>query len=159
MRKLALLLVAGIAACAADLERSDVRFASCSEDPQRTVLRIPEAVTRTPSTGYAETVKTGSTWERTGTIPQREVFRPVGTVFSMEGANRHEAYLVISADRIVGFYLPGEETFAPLPRPVPLPGRRGVRVERNSDRRFRHLDGWGNGGSPCGHPPYDVPIG
>jgi hypothetical protein len=126
MRKLPLLLVAGIAACAADLERLDVRFSSYSEDAQPRVLRIPKAVTLTPSTGYSETLRAGSTWERTGAIPQGEVYRPVRTVFSVEGANRHEAYLVISADRIVGFYLPGEEAFAPLPQPVPLPARQGA---------------------------------
>ena len=126
MCKLPLLLVAGIAACAADLERSHVRFSSYSEDALPRVLRIPETVTLTPSTGYSETIEAGSTWERTGAIPQGEVYRPVGTVFSVEGANRHEAYLVISADRVVGFYLPGEEAFAPLPEPVPLPVRQGA---------------------------------
>ena len=125
-RKLPLLIVAGIAACASEVERSAVRFSSYSEDAQRTMLRIPEALTLTPSTGYSETLKAGSTWERTGAIPQGDVYRPVGTVFSVEGANRHEAYLVISADRIVGFYLPGEEAFAPLPQPVPLPARGGA---------------------------------
>jgi len=28
-------------------------------------------------------------------------------------------------------------------------------TESGSPRRFRHLDGSANGGSPCGHPPYD----
>jgi hypothetical protein len=126
LRKLLLVLFVGISACAAELERSHVRFSSDSEDVQRRVLRIPEAVTLTPSTGYSQTLKAGSTWERTGAIPQGAVFRPVGAVFSVEGANRHEAYLVISADRIVGFYLPGEEAFAPLPQPVSLPARGGA---------------------------------
>jgi hypothetical protein len=120
LRNLPFLIVVGITACASEVERSSVRFSSYSEDAQRTMLHIPEALTLTPSTGYSETLKAGSTWERTGAIPQGDVYRPVGMVFSVEGANRHEAYLVISADRIVGFYLPGEEAFAPLPQPVPL---------------------------------------
>jgi hypothetical protein len=123
---LPLLLVAGIVACASELERSHVRFSSYSDGAQHTMLRVPKALTLTPSTGYSETLKAGSTWQRTGTIPQGDVYRPVGMVFSVEGANRHEAYLVISADRIVGFYLPGEEAFAPLPHPVLLPGRGGA---------------------------------
>jgi hypothetical protein len=126
LRNLPFLIVVGITACASEVERSSVRFSSYSEDAQRTMLHIPEALTLTPSTGYSETLKAGSTWERTGAIPQGDVYRPVGMVFSVEGANRHEAYLVISADRIVGFYLPGEEAFAPLPQPVPLPARRGA---------------------------------
>ena len=123
LHALALLMVVGIAACAGDLERSAVRFSSYSEDAQRTILRVSKPMTLTPSTGYSETIQAGSRWERTGAIPQGDVYRPVGTVFSVEGANRHEAYLVISADRIVGFFLPSEEAFAPLPQPVPLPGR------------------------------------
>jgi len=126
LRNLPFLIVVGITACASEVERSSVRFSSYSEDAQRTMLHIPEALTLTPSTGYSETLKAGSTWERTGAIPQGDVYRPVGMVFSVEGANRHEAYLVISADRIVGFYLPGEDAFAPLPQPVPLPARRGA---------------------------------
>jgi len=126
LHALALLMVVGIAACAGDLERSDAHYSLYPEDAERTVLRVPKPVTLTPSTGYSETIRPGSRWERTGAIPQGDVYRPVGTVFSVEGANRHEAYLVISADRIVGFFLPGEEAFAPLPQPVPLPGRGGA---------------------------------
>jgi hypothetical protein len=126
IRNLPLLIVAGIAACASELERSAVRFSPYSKDDQHTVLRIPEALTLTPSTGYSKTLKAGSAWQRTGAIPQGDVYRPVGMVFSVEGANRYEAYLVISNDRIVGFYLPGEEAFAPLPHPVLLPGRGGA---------------------------------
>jgi hypothetical protein len=63
IRKLPLLMVIGIAACAADLERSDVRFSSYPEDPERRLLRIPKAVALTPSTGYSETLKAGSTNE------------------------------------------------------------------------------------------------
>jgi len=126
LRKLLLVLIVEISACAAELESSHVRFSSDSEDAERRVLRIPVAVTLTPSTGYSQTLKAGCTWERTGAIPQGEVYRPVGTVFSVEGANWHEAYLVISGNRIVGFYLAGEEAFAPLPQPVSLPARGGA---------------------------------
>jgi len=33
-----------------------------------------------------------------------------------------------------------------------------VRVGRSSDRRFRHIGGTTNGGSPCGHPPSHSPF-
>jgi hypothetical protein len=36
------------------------------------------------------------------------------TVFTIEGANTHEANLVVRDNRIVGFYLPAERAFAPL---------------------------------------------
>jgi hypothetical protein len=49
------------------------------------------------------------------------------------------------------------------PASEPQPGREVLivdvaRVGRNSDRRFRHLYALGDGGSPCGHPPYNDPM-
>jgi hypothetical protein len=119
------LLAGAITACASDLDRSPVTFTALAPgvDADSAPLRMPAAVTLTPSTGYSETVHAGSAWQRVGATPQGDVFRPVGGVFSVEGANHHEAYLVIARGRIVGFYLPGERAFAPLPQPVPLPVR------------------------------------
>jgi len=122
-RLLPVLLVAGICACAADLERSPVGFNPLPAGAAPGILRLPGEVTLTPSTGYSETLPAGSAWQYVGTTPQGEVYRPLGDVFSVEGANRHEAYLVVAGNRVVGFYLPGERAFAPLPQPVPLPIR------------------------------------
>jgi hypothetical protein len=61
LRHLPLLIIAGIAACASELERSAVRFSPYSEGAQCTMLRIPEAVTLPPSSGYSETLRAGST--------------------------------------------------------------------------------------------------
>lgn len=120
-RALTCLLAAGIAACASDLDRSAVGFTPLPANGEPALLRLPGEVPLTPSTGYSETLKAGSAWQSVGSTPQGEVYRPVGKVFSVGGANRHEAYLVIAQGRIVGFYLPGERAFAPLPQPVPLP--------------------------------------
>ena len=63
----------------------------------------------------------GSRWQRVGALPEGEVYRPVGTVFTIEGRNVHEAYLVVSPARtLVGFYLPGESRLSLLPNPVQL---------------------------------------
>jgi len=70
--------------------------------------------TVTPSTGYPRSILTGSRWEHVGFVAHGDVYRPRDTVFTIEGANTHEAYLVIQESRIVGFYLPGEKSFAPL---------------------------------------------
>lgn len=71
-------------------------------------------VTLTLSTGYQRSLLTGSRWEHVGSVPQGDVYRPVGTVFTIEGANMHEAYLVIRGDSVVGFYLPGEKSYSAL---------------------------------------------
>lgn len=71
-------------------------------------------------TGYTRTLRDKSTWSRIGQIPQGDVYRPVGTVFTIEGRQVHEAYLVVNDRRLVGFYLPGEERYSPLSTAVPL---------------------------------------
>jgi hypothetical protein len=86
-----------------------------------TTIHIREAVTITPSTGYSKVIKADSTWQLAGSVPHGEVYRPIGDVFAVEGANVHEAYLVVNQGQVVGFYLPGEGAFAPLPGRIPLP--------------------------------------
>jgi hypothetical protein len=71
-------------------------------------------------TGYERTLKAGSAWRQAGAIAQGEVYRPVGAVFTLEGANIHEAWLVVRGDALTGFYLPAERAFSPLQSPVPL---------------------------------------
>ena len=71
-------------------------------------------------TGYTRTLRAGSTWRLAGILPQGEVYRPVGDVFTLEGAHIHEAYLVVKGDTLVGFYLPAERAFSPMDKPFPL---------------------------------------
>ena len=50
-----------------------------------------------------------------GRSREGEIFRPVDRVFTVEGAQIHEAYLVLNGERIVGFYLPVERAFSAVP--------------------------------------------
>jgi hypothetical protein len=111
--------------CAAELARAPVAFTPLTSGEPRT-LRVRETVSLTPSTGYARVIRAGSTWRLVGSLPQGEVYRPVGDVFTVEGAHVHEAYLVVVQGRVVGFYLPGEGAFAPLPDRVLLPTDEGA---------------------------------
>jgi hypothetical protein len=111
--------------CAAELARAPVAFTPVTSGEPRT-LRVRETVSVTPSTGYTRIIKAGSTWRLVGSLPQGDVYRPVGDVFTVEGANVHEAYLVVAQGRVVGFYLPGEGAFAPLPDKVLLPTDQGA---------------------------------
>lgn len=65
-------------------------------------------------TGYSRGIKAGSQWEHIGSVPQGQVFKPHKQVFTLEGAHMHEAYLVVSNSRLVGFYLPAEGGFSSL---------------------------------------------
>ncbi|MGT2494407.1 hypothetical protein ACU4GD_37915 [Cupriavidus basilensis] len=61
-------------------------------------------------TGYTRQLAANSVWKRVGHVPQGEVYRPVGTIFTIEGRQVHEAYLVLKDNKLVGFYLPGSKT-------------------------------------------------
>lgn len=86
--------------------------------PSQIQLKAPVEVHL--DTGYTRTLEPGSRWQRVGSLPQGSVYRPVGTVFTIEGRQVHEAYLVIAASSLVGFYLPGESTYSPLSKAVSL---------------------------------------
>lgn len=113
-------MISWLMGCAPEVYRTQVPFTPASNQPQRSVLRIRESMTVMLPTGYARLIKQGSVWRFVGTTPYGEVFRPVDEVFTIVGANTHEAYLVVTAGRLVGFYLPGEGAFSPLPNTLPL---------------------------------------
>lgn len=72
-------------------------------------------------TGYSRTISQGSTWLPVGEITAGTVYKPGSGVFTVEGTNVHEAYLVVANGRLMGFYLAGEAAYAPLGHPVDLP--------------------------------------
>ena len=55
-----------------------------------------------------------------GTAEQGNVYRPVGDVFTVEGAHIHEGWLVVRDGILVGFYLPAERGYFPLRATAPL---------------------------------------
>lgn len=65
------------------------------------------------STGYDRTLRRGTVWLNVGSVAAGDVYRPRDTVFSLEGTNVHEAYLVLSDGRLVGYFLPAENSFVP----------------------------------------------
>jgi hypothetical protein len=113
-----------LSGCAAEIVREPAELGSGPS----TSIQIKRLATVVLPTGYQRSLLTGSRWQRIGTIRQGSVFRPVDTVFTIEGANTHEAYIVVRETQLVGFYLPGERAYSGLPSPVDLdfavvPGR------------------------------------
>jgi hypothetical protein len=107
-----------MAACASEVQRVS---ASLSAPPPAAPPRI-EILKETYlplSGGYSRTLPQGSTWELRGGLPEGAVYRRADGIFTVEGAHVHEAYLVIAANRLVGFYLPVEKAYSPL-SPVTL---------------------------------------
>jgi hypothetical protein len=119
-------LAALLVACAAQ-----VPVSSASLSPLRGADAAPDLVMQQDlpirlSTGYTRTVPAGSRWRPVGVLPQGTVYRPVDTVFAIEGRHVHEAYLVVRGGTLHGFYRPGEGKYSPLATSVPLPLETGA---------------------------------
>ena len=67
------------------------------------------------------TLPAASQWRRVGALPQGDVYRSMGGLFTIQTRRQGEAYLVASSGKLLGFYLPGESAYMPLARPVTLP--------------------------------------
>ncbi len=84
-------------------------------------LRVVTALTvGESSAGYARTLPSRTRLEGAGRIAEGDVLRPLDITLTVEGASIHEAWVVVSGDRWIGFYLPVERRFSPLKSRVPL---------------------------------------
>ena len=110
-----------VTACAPEVVRQPIVAPSATDvrgQPESIVL--VSAATLRLGTGYERVLAAGSRWRFAGVIPQGSVYRAAQGVLTVEGANIHEAYLVIRDQKVVGFYLPVERAFSPLGDPVGL---------------------------------------
>jgi len=110
-----LLIVLGLAACAPEITRRPSQLTSTAPPPAETIEVTRAAKVSVGPVGYARVIPQGSTWTRVGRVAEGDVYKPLDSVFTVEGAHVHEAYLVLADDRIVGFYLPVEKAFSPAP--------------------------------------------
>lgn len=87
---------------------------------EKSGFKLDKEVAVKLDTGYNRTLKKGSRWTYFATITQGDVFKTGDQVLTVEAANIHEAYIVVSANKLIGFYLPVERTFSPLSEPLEL---------------------------------------
>lgn len=104
----------GFAACAPEVVRRPTQLTPVTEQPGGTI-EIVEDASISVGPGYRRVIARGSVWTRIGRSVEGQVFKPVDRVFTVEGKHIHEAYLVLDGDRVVGFYLPVEGAFSPVP--------------------------------------------
>ena len=107
-----------LTACASDVVRSPVEL-SALPAPQKKYVASQPASIRLDS-GYERSISAGTEFIEIGRIPQGSILKPTNTTFTIEGAHMHEAYPVLSNQRIVGFYLPVERAFSPLSQTTSL---------------------------------------
>lgn len=120
----AFLLIQG---CATEVRRSPTAFTSRPAGDSEVIVTVQRDVEVLPNEFYSRTIRAGSQWRLVGATPQGDVYRPVAGVFTVEGAQVHEAGLVISGAKLVGFYMLVETAFVPLDRPVDLQMSQGAR--------------------------------
>lgn len=106
-------MLLALAGCAASVAYAPIEItAAVAESRQIVVLNNPVQIQL--DTGYSRTLKADSQWIKVGAVKHGDVYKPFNSVFTLEGENIHEAWLVVSSDRLKGFYLPVERGFSPL---------------------------------------------
>ena len=111
-----------LSACAFDL--AHVTYTAATFQPMqnstRTIVLSGEVpLTDTPC--YSRTLRKTTRWNQVGTIAEGDVLRSKDQVLTLECSNIHEAYLVMSGNKLIGFFLPFEKGFVPHSPPIELP--------------------------------------
>ena len=109
-------------ACAFDLAHvtyTTTTFQATQNSTRRIVLSDEVPLTDTPC--YSRTLRKTTRWDQVGTISEGDVLRSKDQVLTLECSNIHEAYLVMSGDKLIGFFLPFEKGFVPHSPPIALP--------------------------------------
>ncbi len=63
--------------------------------------------------GYERRILANTKWRLIGAIPSGKVYKREGDSFTIEGSHIHEAHIVVSNGRLIGFFLPVEKLFIP----------------------------------------------
>ena len=71
-------------------------------------------------TGYNRKLNKGTRWNYVNTISYGDIFKTKGQILTIERSNIFEAFIVVSDENLVGFFLPVEQTYSPLNKIKPL---------------------------------------
>lgn len=87
----------------------------------KTDFELADEVDVRLGTGYSRKLNKGTKWCYVNTISKGDIFKTKDQILTIEGSNIFEAFIVVSEKQLVGFFLPVEETFSPLSKPITLP--------------------------------------
>ena len=108
--------------CAFDI--TDVKYRPARVEPaaadEPAFTLTADAPIKGAPCGYSRSLRKGSRWVTIGKLSEGVVYRSPDQVLTLECSNVFEAYLVVSQERLVGFYLPVEKGFSPLDEPISL---------------------------------------
>jgi hypothetical protein len=116
-----LMFILSLPGCAFDL--AHVRYKPTEYIPSPDVRKsfvIGKSINITDGTCYDRTLMEGIRWNLVGRTREGEIYKSSEQILTLECSNVHEAYLVVSNDGIVGFYLPVEKGFVGLPKPIKM---------------------------------------
>jgi len=105
-------LVLALSGCAFDLAHVPQTPVQLEGAPDRASFELADDVTINAGVGYKRTLKRGTRWRPVGRITQGDIYRTNDQVLTVEASNIHEAYIVVSSGKLVGFYLPVEKSFS-----------------------------------------------
>lgn len=115
----ALMIFSGCAFDLAHVNYQPATFSTCSENCPDLTIATEQQLTKLPC-GYQRTLKKDSKWSMVGKIQAGNVYKPLNQCFTIECSNVFEAYLVMNGNTLSGFYLPVEDGYVELDKPVEL---------------------------------------
>lgn len=116
-----LLLLTFLLACAFDIVH--VKQIPVKLEPtqiSKSSFELEKEITFGLGTGFTRTLKAGTKWDYVGMISYGDIFKTYDQILTVEASNIYEAYIVVSSRKLVGFYLPVEQSFSPLNKPIGL---------------------------------------
>jgi hypothetical protein len=107
-----------IMGCAPEIVRNPIPYTQVSGG--KSFIQLNKSSTIPNYSGSGNTLFVGTRWDLVGDVGHGKVYKSKDSVFFLQGANSHEAYLVVSGRKLVGFYLPGEKAWSSLEPPIDI---------------------------------------
>lgn len=109
-------------ACAFDLAHVTYTATQLEETSGSTQsFKLADEVLLSGTPCFSRSLRQHTRWDHVGVTVQGIVFRSKDQVLTLECSNVHEAYIVMSGNELVGFYLPVEQGFVPYSPAIALP--------------------------------------
>lgn len=98
--------------CAPEIVRQAIPYVQKTGAPE--FIQLTKSVKVPNWSGTGNSLFVGTRWDLVGEVSHGRVYRSKDSVFFLQGANSHEAYLVVRDKKLMGFYLPGEKAWSAL---------------------------------------------
>lgn len=83
-------------------------------------FELKEEVGISLGTGYSRKLNKGTRWKYVSSISYGSIYKTTDQILTVEASNICEAYIVVTDQNLVGFFLPVEQAYSPLSKPIPL---------------------------------------